>query len=393
YGRKCQYAHGETELRPVYRHKKYKTQICRTFWETGTCPYGVRCTFIHRDDSKANKNIIFVEDLAKEREKNERAARPNARSDAESSRDASCDRSMIDPFELADASFTTAGSTEDMLAPSASSTHHVVSTVSSSSWCMESPVSPLQADHSMHHHGPLTPPRLQGPSLAHVVSPTPASAAEEQDAFLAMLSEALNAPTAPVPDYTVPTNYPVSVSTLAAATGLDHHTIADLYFAGQLDKHLAGLVTSDANAGSGVNITTSALFESLTNNTTPVARRATIVGDPDQAQAQVQAQAQIQAQAQSRLLLTEDILNNLAEPIIPSPRGAGAPTHARRASEIATAEAQREAAGHRRRTRSLNEGSLLFGGQAQQQQSKREDHVSKKSVAAEKRLPVFKNIG
>ena len=49
YGTKCQFAHGEGELRPVARHPKYKTEICRTFWVSGACPYGKRCCFIHTE--------------------------------------------------------------------------------------------------------------------------------------------------------------------------------------------------------------------------------------------------------------------------------------------------------------------------------------------------------
>ncbi|KAF8078287.1 hypothetical protein FPV67DRAFT_1464817 [Lyophyllum atratum] len=49
YGTKCQFAHGEDELRKVSRHPKYKTEICRTFWVSGTCPYGKRCCFIHTE--------------------------------------------------------------------------------------------------------------------------------------------------------------------------------------------------------------------------------------------------------------------------------------------------------------------------------------------------------
>lgn len=50
YGSKCQFAHGMEELRPVLRHPKYKTEICRTFHTLGTCPYGTRCRFIHNRD-------------------------------------------------------------------------------------------------------------------------------------------------------------------------------------------------------------------------------------------------------------------------------------------------------------------------------------------------------
>lgn len=47
YGDKCQFAHGAAELRNVARHPKYKTDLCRTFHTTGFCPYGSRCHFIH----------------------------------------------------------------------------------------------------------------------------------------------------------------------------------------------------------------------------------------------------------------------------------------------------------------------------------------------------------
>ncbi|KAK7064516.1 hypothetical protein R3P38DRAFT_3165546 [Favolaschia claudopus] len=49
YAGKCQFAHGEEELRNVTRHPKYKTEICRTFWVSGSCPYGKRCCFIHTE--------------------------------------------------------------------------------------------------------------------------------------------------------------------------------------------------------------------------------------------------------------------------------------------------------------------------------------------------------
>eukprot|EP01102_Stenamoeba_stenopodia_P014508 TRINITY_DN4823_c0_g1_i2.p1 TRINITY_DN4823_c0_g1~~TRINITY_DN4823_c0_g1_i2.p1 ORF type:complete len:387 (-),score=75.73 TRINITY_DN4823_c0_g1_i2:257-1417(-) len=47
YGTKCQFAHGSNEIRPVLRHPKYKTEVCKTFHTIGTCPYGKRCRFIH----------------------------------------------------------------------------------------------------------------------------------------------------------------------------------------------------------------------------------------------------------------------------------------------------------------------------------------------------------
>jgi len=50
YGDRCQFAHGPDDLRAVARHPKYKTDLCRTYHTTGLCPYGPRCHFIHNDD-------------------------------------------------------------------------------------------------------------------------------------------------------------------------------------------------------------------------------------------------------------------------------------------------------------------------------------------------------
>jgi hypothetical protein len=54
YGDKCQFAHGMNEMRNMVRHPKYKTELCRTFHATGYCPYGPRCHFVH-DTSEAHK--------------------------------------------------------------------------------------------------------------------------------------------------------------------------------------------------------------------------------------------------------------------------------------------------------------------------------------------------
>jgi len=62
YGHKCQFAHGEHELRPVMRHPKYKTETCKTFSNTGTCPYGNRCRFIHPGMWNSNWEEINEED-------------------------------------------------------------------------------------------------------------------------------------------------------------------------------------------------------------------------------------------------------------------------------------------------------------------------------------------
>jgi hypothetical protein len=60
YGAKCQFAHGKDELRPVLRHPKYKTEICRTFHNSGSCPYGKRCRFIHLSADEGNLNSINI---------------------------------------------------------------------------------------------------------------------------------------------------------------------------------------------------------------------------------------------------------------------------------------------------------------------------------------------
>ncbi|XP_029374026.1 mRNA decay activator protein ZFP36L1 [Echeneis naucrates] len=56
YGAKCQFAHGLDELRGLSRHPKYKTEPCRTFHTIGFCPYGARCHFIHNADELHSGN-------------------------------------------------------------------------------------------------------------------------------------------------------------------------------------------------------------------------------------------------------------------------------------------------------------------------------------------------
>ena len=55
YGDKCQFAHGDGELRSLTRHPKYKTELCRTFHTTGFCPYGPRCHFMHCNERNTTK--------------------------------------------------------------------------------------------------------------------------------------------------------------------------------------------------------------------------------------------------------------------------------------------------------------------------------------------------
>lgn len=37
----------------MLRHPKYKTEVCRNYEETGTCPYGSRCRFVHYQRHKS----------------------------------------------------------------------------------------------------------------------------------------------------------------------------------------------------------------------------------------------------------------------------------------------------------------------------------------------------
>ncbi|RWS31211.1 zinc finger protein 36: C3H1 type-like 1 [Leptotrombidium deliense] len=57
YSDKCQFAHGYHELRNLQRHPKYKTELCRTFHSSGFCPYGARCHFIHNSEDW-KKNVM-----------------------------------------------------------------------------------------------------------------------------------------------------------------------------------------------------------------------------------------------------------------------------------------------------------------------------------------------
>lgn len=74
YGEKCQFAHGENELRTVQRHPKYKTEYCRTFYGVGLCPYGSRCHFLHDLSGEDDTN---PRSRGSNTNRNETAAIPN----------------------------------------------------------------------------------------------------------------------------------------------------------------------------------------------------------------------------------------------------------------------------------------------------------------------------
>lgn len=57
YGGKCQFAHGPEELRDLNRHPKYKTELCRTFHTIGFCPYGIRCHFVHNNEEEKKRGF------------------------------------------------------------------------------------------------------------------------------------------------------------------------------------------------------------------------------------------------------------------------------------------------------------------------------------------------
>ena len=51
YGRKCQFAHGLSELKiNTTQNNLYKTKTCFSFQRKGFCIYGIRCNFIHTQE-------------------------------------------------------------------------------------------------------------------------------------------------------------------------------------------------------------------------------------------------------------------------------------------------------------------------------------------------------
>ncbi|GKA41580.1 zinc finger CCCH domain-containing protein 14-like protein, partial [Tanacetum coccineum] len=61
YGDNCHFAHGISELRPVIRHPRYKTEVCRMVLAGDICPYGhpfVIC-FCHFRHSLTNEELLM----------------------------------------------------------------------------------------------------------------------------------------------------------------------------------------------------------------------------------------------------------------------------------------------------------------------------------------------
>ncbi|CAH2314124.1 mRNA decay activator ZFP36 [Pelobates cultripes] len=64
YGSKCQFAHGIIELREPNRHPKYKTELCHKYYLYGECPYGSRCNFIHHPSEHGAPQQVLRQSLS-----------------------------------------------------------------------------------------------------------------------------------------------------------------------------------------------------------------------------------------------------------------------------------------------------------------------------------------
>ena len=59
YGSKCRFAHGKGELISKMLNSNYKKKPCKTFNENGFCPYGSRCSFKHSERSLKEIKLPF----------------------------------------------------------------------------------------------------------------------------------------------------------------------------------------------------------------------------------------------------------------------------------------------------------------------------------------------
>lgn len=59
YYYKCQYAHGPEELKfHQDKRKSYRTKRCKSFWGKGVCSYGSRCQFSHYEISPETRQLL-----------------------------------------------------------------------------------------------------------------------------------------------------------------------------------------------------------------------------------------------------------------------------------------------------------------------------------------------
>jgi butyrate response factor 1 len=59
YGKKCRFAHGKDELFSKDIGINYKKIECKSFSESGFCPYGSRCSFKHDERELKNFKLPF----------------------------------------------------------------------------------------------------------------------------------------------------------------------------------------------------------------------------------------------------------------------------------------------------------------------------------------------
>lgn len=77
YNDRCQFAHGVDEKRPVPRHPKYKTEMCQSYHQTGYCGYGARCHFIHNEEAHVLAQMVAANTVATKQQQQPSPTRPN----------------------------------------------------------------------------------------------------------------------------------------------------------------------------------------------------------------------------------------------------------------------------------------------------------------------------
>lgn len=59
YGNRCRFAHGEKELAEKTGGENYKKKPCKAFFENGYCPYGSRCSYKHDERKVKDLNMPY----------------------------------------------------------------------------------------------------------------------------------------------------------------------------------------------------------------------------------------------------------------------------------------------------------------------------------------------